>query len=170
MKSSEVRLYNVMFPIWLLWIFPQVFFLTLPVNLAVDAAVLFGALLALRRTDRRTIMKAVILRIWGYGYAADAAGVLWMLFGQSLFEKLMLGNTPGSGYYVSLFDPLTHPASAAWALLGIAISGVLIFGLDWAVLESHTDLPSKAGKQVALALAIITAPWTFLLPSSWLYF
>lgn len=34
--KKEVRLYNVLFPIWLLWIFPQVWRFLLPGNLLID--------------------------------------------------------------------------------------------------------------------------------------
>ena len=34
--KKEVRLYNVLFPIWLLWIFPQVWLVLLPGNLLID--------------------------------------------------------------------------------------------------------------------------------------
>ena len=45
--KRTVRLYNILLPIWLLWIFPQVWLIVLPGNLAIDCAVLLLALLAL---------------------------------------------------------------------------------------------------------------------------
>lgn len=52
MKIDEVRLYNMILPVWLLWIFPQVWLVILPGNLLVDVLVVFFALLALKRTDK----------------------------------------------------------------------------------------------------------------------
>ena len=52
MKKREVRLYNMIIPVWLLWIFPQVWLLILPGNLLIDTAVLLCALLVLGRRDR----------------------------------------------------------------------------------------------------------------------
>lgn len=46
--KKEVRLYNVLFPIWLLWIFPQVWLVLLPGNLLIDCLVLTGALFVLK--------------------------------------------------------------------------------------------------------------------------
>lgn len=37
---KTVRLYNIILPVWLLWIFPQVWLVVLPGNLAVDTLVL----------------------------------------------------------------------------------------------------------------------------------
>ena len=43
MEKREIRLYNMILPLWLLWIFPQVWLLILPGNLLIDTAVLlFG--------------------------------------------------------------------------------------------------------------------------------
>ena len=48
MERTQVRLYNILLPIWLLWIFPQAWLVILPGNLAIDCAVLLLALAALR--------------------------------------------------------------------------------------------------------------------------
>ncbi len=44
MEKREIRLYNMILPLWLLWIFPQVWLLLLPGNLLIDTEVLFCAL------------------------------------------------------------------------------------------------------------------------------
>ena len=48
--KKQVRLYNVLFPIWILWLFPQVLVLVIPGNLAIDCLVLLLTLLALKHT------------------------------------------------------------------------------------------------------------------------
>ena len=54
--KREVRVYNMIIPLWLLWLFPPLFPWGLPVillgNLAIDTAVLSLALKAMKRTDR----------------------------------------------------------------------------------------------------------------------
>ena len=45
MEKKPVRLYNILLPIWLLWIFPQVWLVILPGNLLIDCAVLLLATL-----------------------------------------------------------------------------------------------------------------------------
>ena len=42
--NKEVRLYNVILPIWILWLFPQLFIIVAPANLLVDCLVLTAAL------------------------------------------------------------------------------------------------------------------------------
>lgn len=55
--KKEVRLYNVLFPIWLLWMFPQVWRFLLPDNLLVDCLVLTGALFALRHRNKGAVVR-----------------------------------------------------------------------------------------------------------------
>lgn len=168
----DIRLYNVMFPIWLLCIFPQSWLIIVPGNLVIDCLVLFLTLAALKRRDKRRLMAPLWWRFWWRGFAADMLGTAWMLLGELSFEHLMLGRRPEQpGFYVSLFDPLSHPISAVWALAGVAIATVCIYRLDLEALRRHSDpLTEREKKAVALSMAVFTAPWTFLLPSSWLYF
>ena len=51
--KREIRLYNVILPVWLLWLFPQVWLIVLPGNLLVDGVVLLLTLLALKRRDKK---------------------------------------------------------------------------------------------------------------------
>ena len=59
--KREVRVYNMIIPLWLLWLFPPLFPWGLPVillgNLAIDTAVLSLALKAMKRTDREQLME-----------------------------------------------------------------------------------------------------------------
>lgn len=172
--KRDIKLYNVMFPIWLLCVFPQSWLIIVPGNLIVDCLVLVLTLAALKRRDKRRLMDPLWWQFWWRGFAADALGTVWMFLGELSFEHLMLGlgRRPGQyGYYVNLFDPLSHPISALWALAGVAIAAVCIYRLDLAALRRHADpLTEREQKTVALSMAVFTAPWTFLLPSSWLYF
>lgn len=71
--KRTVRLYNILLPIWLLWIFPQVWLIVLPGNLAIDCAVLLLALLALGCTAKQAVLRRVWWRVWLNGFLADAA-------------------------------------------------------------------------------------------------
>ena len=42
-KKSEIRLYNILLPLWLLMFMPPDLLVTIPVNFAVDSVVLFLA-------------------------------------------------------------------------------------------------------------------------------
>ena len=79
--KRELRLYNVIFPIWLLFLFPVVLILVIPANLAVDSLVLLLTLLALKHDGKRAVLKQLWWKFWLLGFAADGVGVLWMLLG-----------------------------------------------------------------------------------------
>ena len=50
--KRELRLYNVIFPIWLLFLFPVVLILVIPANLSVDSLVLLLTLLVVLQVRR----------------------------------------------------------------------------------------------------------------------
>lgn len=158
--KRKVRLYNMVFPIWLLWIFPPAWLLILPGNLLLDGLVLFLVLTALHRADRKSRMRSLILPFWICGFLADFAGVAWMEVGRLVSD---LSRT------WTIYDAFSHPAAFAWTLSAIAVSGVCIYLLDRVILKGDlSPLPKRQQFTTALTMAIVTAPWTFLLPNSWL--
>lgn len=154
--NREIRLYNFILPIWLLWMFPPAWLLVLPGNLLIDGAVLFLTLTALGCGERRARMRRLLPPFWICGFIADFAGVIWMLLGQ-----LVSGLSGGW----SLYFPFAHPAAFAWTLGAVALSGVCIYGLDGFFLKGElSPLPEGSRRRVALAMAVFTAPWTFFIP------
>ena len=55
--KREVRLYNVILPIWILWLFPQLFIIVAPANLLVDCLVLTAALAVLEHRNKMAVVK-----------------------------------------------------------------------------------------------------------------
>ena len=82
--KKQTRLYNVILPIWILILFPQLLVFVIPGNLLVDCAVLFFTLLALKHTQKGAVVKQLWWKFWLLGFAADAVGVVWMLLGVSI--------------------------------------------------------------------------------------
>lgn len=153
--KREVRLYNMMFPIWLLWMFPPAWLVILPGNLLFDGLVLFLSLTALHRADRKSRMRSLLLPFWVCGFMADFAGAAWMEAG-----RLVSGLSGGWTVY-----DVSHPAAFAWTLSAVAVSGVCIFAMDRAVLKGElSPLPERERRAVSLAMAVATAPWTFFIP------
>ena len=140
--------------------------LLLPGNLLIDTEVLLCALLALRRPDKGRLMKRLWWRIWWRGFAADAAGVAWLLLALILWDmnvgrrrafwQKWLGGVMG--------DPFSHPVAFLWTLAAVAIAGVCIYYLDKKPMRA-AGLTDREAHRAALALAIVTAPWAFLIPT-----
>ena len=162
MEEKPVRLYNILLPIWLLWIFPQVWLVLLPGNLLIDCAVLLLALAALRVPAKRPVLRRVWWRLWLNGFLADGAGVAWMVLG-------MFSAASGEGWWAENLTPITGspfrtPLALAWTLTGVAIAGVCIWLLDRRALRRCPELDGRQRRLAALALAVCTAPWLFLVP------
>ena len=150
--QKEVKLYNLLFPLWILLLFPHAWLIVLPGNFAIDSAVLLITLWILKCNEKKRWYKKYILLIFTFGLAADlvGAGVLW------LSAYLTSINNLG----VALDSPiLTIPA--------MLISAGLIFVFNYFITFRKED--KKMRLITSLVLAIITAPYTFLIPTSWLY-
>lgn len=90
---KQTRLYNVILPIWLLILFPQLLVFIIPANLAIDCAVLFFTLLALGHAQKGAVVKQLWWKFWLLGFAADAVGIVWLFLGG--FAPLWLAETQG---------------------------------------------------------------------------
>lgn len=159
--KREIRLYNVFLPVWALWLVPYAWLVILPVNLLADGLVFFLALTALKRTDRGPLMKQFLWKLWLAGFAADFAGVLWLILG---FLTSGVSGLWGDAISYVIHDPFGHPLAFVWTLAAVAVSGLCIYFLDRFILMSAWDLPEKARRLAALTMAIATAPWTFFIP------
>ena len=166
MEKREIRLYNMILPLWLLWIFPQVWLLLLPGNLLIDTEVLLCALLALRRPDKGRLMKRLWWRIWWRGFAADAAGVAWLLLTLILWDMNVGRRRAFWQKWLEgvMGDHFSHPVAFLWTLAAVAIAGVCIYYLDKKPMRA-AGLTDREAHRAALALAIVTAPWAFLIPT-----
>ena len=149
MKTKQVRLYNVLFPFWMLMLFPITWLVVLPGNFLVDSLVLLVSLRVLKIADRKLWYKRHILKIFTFGMLSDLVGAAYMLL---MLSKFDIGYKGDELY-------LTMPA--------ILIAAALIFLSNYYITFRKVDKPLRL--KLALTFAIVTAPYTFLVPSSWLY-
>lgn len=147
-KKNGVKLYNVLFPFWMLILFPQMWWIVLPGNFIIDSAVLLISMMALKIADKKQWYKKYILPIFGFGMLSDLVGAGYML----LMVVLEVGSM-GDEWY------LTVPA--------LVLSAILIFVLNYFITFRKADKILRL--KMALIFAVVTAPYTFLIPSSWLY-
>ena len=160
--KREIRLYNVILPIWMLVLFPQVWLLVLPGNLAVDCAVLLIALAALKHRGKGAVVKALWWKLWLLGFAADAVGVAWMFLGALLY--IPLGSLWESTVGHIAHNAFAHPAAFLWTLAGVALAGACIYLFDRRAMRGCLLLTARERHVIALALAVVTAPWLFFIP------
>ncbi len=146
---KETKLYNVLFPLWMLMLFPITWLIILPGNFIIDSIVLVVCMFALKVENKKSLYKSCILKIFLFGLLADAVGALYMIIIMFCFE---VGNMGDELY-------LTLPA--------LIISAALIFVFNYYVSFRKHD--KKLRFRTSLAFALVTAPYTFLYPSRWLY-
>lgn len=147
--KRQVKLYNVIFPFWMLLLFPVTRAIVLPGNFIIDSAVLLLGMLALKIDEKKQFYKKHVLWIFMFGLLADIIGSAYMLLMVAGFEIGRMGDEPY----------LTIPA--------LIISAAMIFVLNYFVTFRKTEKVTRL--KLALTFAIATAPYTFLVPSSWLY-
>lgn len=149
MKKKNVRLYNVLFPVWMLVTLPVVWYLVIPGNFIIDSIVLLIAVKLLKIENPSKFYRRHIVPVFALGFLADllAAAPMW------LGVYLELGGAYGDS------PLLTIP--------GVLIAAVLIYGFDYFL--SFRKLEKPLRKRLALTFAIATAPYTFLIPSKWIY-
>ena len=171
MEKKQMILYNVLFPIWILVLFPQTWVVVLPANLLIDFMVVWASLRLQKVEGRGPALKSSVLKVWVSGFAADLLGTLPMLL------MIVLAGIPGtaSDWYQAhvCFPVMENPFTSGWALawvLGcILLAAWAIYQLNLRWSFAKTALTDTQKKKAALALAVCTAPYLFLLPSSWLY-
>lgn len=148
-SKKDIKFYNVLFPFWMLLMFPQMWLIVLPGNFIIDSLVLFICMLVLKIADKKQCYKKYILKVYGIGLISDVIGGLYMLMTVAVFELGRMGDE----LYITL------PA--------LIISAILIFVLNYFI----TFRKMNKNKRIILSLvfAIVTAPYTFLVPSAWIY-
>ena len=148
-KKNDVKLYNVLFPFWMILLFPQIWLIVLPGNFIIDSIVLIISMTLLKIANKKQWYKRHIIKIYLFGMLSDIIGAGYMLLLMTVFDVGRMGD--------ELY--LTAPA--------LVISSVLIFILNYFITFKKSDKLLRL--KLSIIFAVVTAPYTFLIPSSWLY-
>ena len=160
MKSY--KLYNVLFPMWMLILVPMTWLIVIPANFIIDSLVLILAVHFWLKKPIKEIWKKSIIKVFILGFLSDFVGTGFLLGGLylaaftenpvllNMFENT--ANGPGNiiGFFVLLF--------------AVFLSGICIYFADLKIAFKKLDLEISEKKKLALALAVLTAPYTFFIP------
>lgn len=164
MKKST-RFYNVIFPIWMLWLFPQVWLIALPGNLIIDVLVLLAALAALKHRNKRAVVKQLWWKLWLWGFLADFVGVAFLL--PTLFFFLLphpVGPWLEDQFRYIMHNPFGSVPAFLWMLGAVTLAGWCIYRFDKKAMADCELLTEAEKHKIALAMAVATAPWMFFIP------
>ena len=159
-RKKELRLYNIMFPIWMLIWWPSWLWLVLiPLNYGIDALVLHLSLPA--GMDRRAFLRKHAWKICLAGFVGD-------FLGSAAILGLYALDLSRDFTYDIAYDPFGSAAALAATAAAIGISAAAIFLLDRRILR-RAGLDPETARRAARNLAVFTAPYLFLIPSGLLY-
>jgi hypothetical protein len=147
LEDNRKKLYNVIFPIWFLMLFPVAWLVIIPCNFLIDSLVLILSMIILKINDLKEVYKKSIIKIVLFGFLADIIGAGLLLLVCYLFELT-------DEIYITL------PA--------MVISAILIFAFDYFI--SFKKFDKKNRLKLSIIYAVVTAPYTFLIPMSWSYY
>jgi uncharacterized membrane protein YdjX (TVP38/TMEM64 family) len=157
---------NLLLPIWLLVWFPSwLWVILIPANFLIDYLVLRWSLKDME--DCSEFCKKNVWKVCAIGFISDFMGTLVLIIAMVIlgeFEDDVLveiGSALG-------FNPFGNPIAFAITVVAIIVAGICIFFLDRWILN-NSALDREHAQKAAIRLAIITAPYLFLLPTTILY-
>lgn len=158
--------YNVMFPLWMLIWFPSwLWLLLIPANYLIDRLVLWWSLGSAE--DRQRFCRQHTWKTCLAGFASDFAGSL-LLLGAYLLLSSYDGGWAQDIVWGLGFNPFSSVVGLLVTVAAIALSGMCIYALDLRIIRK-TGLSEEQSRHSALMLAVLTAPYLFLVPSQLLY-
>ncbi|ROR29211.1 hypothetical protein EDD66_103147 [Mobilisporobacter senegalensis] len=172
-EKTNLKLYNVIFPIWLLWLFPMTWLVILPSNFLIDTIVVLITLKVLKLSGQG-IYKKIIFKVWGFGFLSDFIGT-FIMFSPSLIDGFLDYESPmGKWWYENLtnavsYNPFESIFSFLWVTFAIIITSLFIYIFNYKISLRKVEIENALKKKIALSIAIFTAPFFFYLPTKWFY-
>lgn len=146
--QRELKLYNVIFPVWMMMLFPTVWLIVLPGNFIIDSLVLIICMFALKMEEKKRFYLRHVFLVFAFGLLSDLIGSGYLFLLTFGFEVRHI-----DALYVTL------PA--------VLIAAACIFALNYFI--TFRKVEGKARRTLSLVFAIATAPYTFLIPLNWIY-
>ena len=152
--KNTIKFYNLFIPVWMMFLMPPLLIISIVVNLIVDALVVI-VVLKINKTELSShTMYKTILKVFGLGYLADMIGLAILLILYRVFSSV-----------INQFNIWENPISVIVHFVVIGITAIIIFNFNRIVFRK-LRIDEEVVFRLAMSMAIITAPWTFLIPSS----
>ena len=153
-RKRDVRLNNVMFPVWFFFMYPTwLWLIILPINFAIDSLVLTVAAKVQNIEYKVKLWEKSILKIWIIGFVSDFLGALLLFVLMLVFDVM----------HISL-NIYLFPGTTIFSTIGVALAGVLIYFLNKRFSFKDCGLSKQQIHKICLALAIFTAPYAMMIP------
>lgn len=172
MKNHTTKLYNLIFPIWLIWLVPITWIIVLPGNFIIDLLVVTLTMKYLKVENVKANVKQVILKVYLFGFLADFIGTIIMLLSNLLdFDQTTSFGKWWHNYIVHAvsYNPLDNIYSILWVTICVILTGILIYLFNNYWCLKKANLTPVERKKVALSLALFTAPYLFYMPTKYFF-
>ena len=167
--KKDIKLYNILFPIWLLWLFPSFWIIIVPINLTIEVLVQYFSYKKLGVKDIKGNINASFLRVFLLGIVSDALASLFLFL---LVMTNSLIPTTGSlrifaekVYTGLMMNPFTNITSLLLIIIAIAISTLVSYKLFIRYAFDKANLDDEEIKYMSRKLAIFSAPYFMLIPT-----
>lgn len=162
---KNVKLYNVIFPLWLILFFPPVLFIALAGNFIIDSLVVVACyyVYKVKNTQIKLInfYKKSILKVWIFGFVADAFGAILLLI--SVWNDNIFPYKITSAINYNAFR---HPVALIIVIFAMLLASTFIFFFNYRIIFYKVIENKVLRFRIAITIAIITIPWTFIIPTS----
>lgn len=173
---KETKLYNMILPPFMLFLFvPFLWLVSFFGNFIIDSIILLIISIFIYKKFTIQLYKKSIIPVFLLGFLSDFLGVLYLTLvsiqsDAEYYEGNDLGKQILSGIYLatnhSCYDSIY---GVLFIVSGIVLSSVFIFIFDYFVSFKNKGLSKKQKIIASLTMAIVTAPYTFLLPKEIFY-
>ncbi|MDU5080438.1 hypothetical protein [uncultured Tissierella sp.] len=172
MKKHSIKLYNIIFPIWFLWLIPITWIVVLPANFLIDLIVIVLTMKHLKIENIKQKAKTAIFRVWIFGFIADFIGTAAMFIPNVI--NFSYDTALGQWWYKNIisavsYNPFQSIYSMLWVTVCVIITAFFIYLFNYKFCLKKSDLDDIQRKKLALSLAVFTAPYLFYLPTSWFF-
>ncbi|MGE5381758.1 MAG: hypothetical protein ACM3NT_11925 [Methylocystaceae bacterium] len=151
----QERHYNLIFPLFITIFLPPFIIIPLVGNLLIDATIYYLFLRQMNTLPPFPKLIKMVLPAWVLGFIADIMGAALLIAASEILPLKL-----------DLIGIWTNPITVLLVLLVIALVGWLIYRLNLWLLGRY-QVNHEVSALVALAMSFITAPWFFLVPTTW---
>ncbi len=155
MTKKNIKLYNMIFPIWGMILFPAFWIIIIPLNFLIDSVVLTVSMRYLKLDNKLHLYKKTILKVVAFGFLSDIIGALFV-FGVASLDDVF----PVLEHIV--YEPANSLITFLIMAIIVAITGVIIYVFNKKVSFKKLEVDEVYKHKLSLSLAVFTAPYLFL--------
>ena len=174
-ERKTVTLYNLLFPIWcLVWLPTPLWLIIIPGNYLIDRLVFTISGKKQKPELTKKFFRKYTWKLFLCGFLADFIGAILLLVPLLIPVPEGIGknyNHTAFGKFMNAlqFNPFSYFPTLLYTIFAVAIAGILIYFFDRNIIRRTGEFTKEQVHKISLAMAIITAPYLYLLPSGLFY-